>query len=160
TQDRNRQILLASRPVGAPVPENFRLVESPIPSPGPGQMLLRHIWMSLDPYMRGRMSDARSHAEPAAIDDVMPCGAVAGGVASTPRGADPGDLGMSHSAGWPDYCLSDASMVCRLDPRMPHPPQALGGRGRPGSTGYMGLLETGPPKPGATVVVAAATGPA
>src|SRR5690554_3641420 len=100
--DRNRQILLASRPVGAPVPENFSLVETPVPTPGPGQMLLRNLWMSLDPYMRGRMSDAKSYADPVPVGDVMPCGAVSRVMQSNLDGYQPGDLVMCYTAGWQD----------------------------------------------------------
>src|SRR5690606_5637794 len=98
--DHNRQILLASRPVGAPVPGNFQLVESALPLPGPGQMRLRNIWMSLDPYMRGRMSDAKSYAEPLALGDVMPCGAVSWVEESNVEGFKAGDLVMCYTAGW------------------------------------------------------------
>lgn len=159
TADKNRQILLASRPVGAPVPSDFKSVESDIPQPGPGQMLLRNIWMSLDPYMRGRMSDAKSYAEPVAVGDVMPCGTVSWVQESNLEGFKAGDLVMCYTGGWQDYSLSDGSMVFKLDPNMPEPSQALGVLGMPGFTGYMGLLDIGQPKPGETVVVAAATGP-
>ena len=157
--DRNRQILLASRPVGAPVPENFSLVETPVPTPGPGQMLLRNLWMSLDPYMRGRMSDAKSYADPVPVGGVMPCGAVSRVMQSNLDGYQPGDLVMCYTAGWQDYSLSDGTMVFKLDPDMPEPSQALGVLGMPGFTGYTRLLHIGQPMPGETVVVAAATGP-
>lgn len=159
TTDKNRQILLASRPVGAPTSSNFKLVESAIPEPEAGQMLLRNIWMSLDPYMRGRMSDAKSYTEPVPVGDVMPCGTVSRVVESRLEGFKAGDLVMCYTSGWQDYCVSDGSMVFKLDPAMPQPSQALGVLGMPGFTGYMGLLDIGQPKPGETVVVAAATGP-
>lgn len=155
----NRQILLASRPVGAPRNENFKLVESPIPKPEQGQMLLRAVWMSLDPYMRGRMSDAKSYSEPVPVGGVMTCGAVCRVEESHLEGFAKGDLVMSYTAGWQDYSLSNGAMVFKLDPDMQHPSQALGVLGMPGFTGYMGLLDIGQPKPGETVVVAAATGP-
>lgn len=155
----NRQILLASRPVGAPGPDNFKLVESPIPVPGQGQMLLRALWMSLDPYMRGRMSDAKSYSDPVPVGGVMTCGAVCRVMSSQHPGYAEGDLVMSYTAGWQDYSVSDGTMVFKLDPAMPNPSQALGVLGMPGFTGYMGLLDIGQPKPGETVVVAAATGP-
>src|SRR5690554_3914772 len=155
----NRQILLSSRPVGAPVPDIFKLFESAVPSPGQGQMLLRSLSMSLDPYMRGRMTDAKSYAEPVAVGDVMPCGAVSRVMESNVEGFAAGELVMCYTAGWQDYSLSDGSMVFKLDPDMPEPSQALGVLGMPGFTGYMGLLDIGQPKPGETVVVAAATGP-
>lgn len=155
----NRQILLASRPVGAPTAENFRMVESPIPEPDQGQMLLRSLWMSLDPYMRGRMSDVKSYADPVPVGAVMTCGAVCRVEQSNLEGYQAGDLVMAYTAGWQDYSLSEGVMVFKLDPNMPQPSQALGVLGMPGFTGYMGLLDIGQPKPGETVVVAAATGP-
>src|SRR5690554_1479344 len=157
--DRNRQILLASRPVGAPVPENFSLVETPVPTPGPGQMLLRNLWMSLDPYMRGRMSDAKSYADPVPVGGVMPCGAVSRVMQSNLDGYQPGDLVMCYTAGWKDYSLPDGTMVFKLDPDMPEPSQALGVLAMPGFTGSMRVLALVQPKPGEPVVVAAATGP-
>lgn len=155
----NRQILLASRPEGAPTDENFKLVESPVPKPAAGQMLLRNTWMSLDPYMRGRMSDAKSYAEPTKVGDVMPCGAVSRVMQSNLEGFKEGDLVMAYAAGWQDYTLSDGTMVFKLDANMQHPSHALGVLGMPGFTGYMGLTDIGQPKAGETVVVAAATGP-
>ena len=155
----NRQILLASRPVGAPTAANFKLVESEIPSVGDGQMLLRNRWMSLDPYMRGRMSDAKSYADPVPVGSVMTCATVSEVLESKLAGYTAGDLVMSFASGWQDYTLSDGAMVFRLDKNMKEPSQALGVLGMPGFTGYMGLTDIGQPKEGETVVVAAATGP-
>tara|TARA_R110001592_G_scaffold363357_1_gene685117 strand:+ start:22862 stop:23956 length:1095 start_codon:yes stop_codon:yes gene_type:complete len=155
----NRQILLASRPVGAPGPDNFKLVENSIPTPQTGQMLLRALWMSLDPYMRGRMSDAKSYADPIPVGGVMTAGAVCRVQESHLDGFSKGDLVMSFTAGWQDYSVSDGSMVFKLDANMKNPSQALGVLGMPGFTGYMGLMDIGQPKAGETVVVAAATGP-
>ncbi|UAW97309.1 NADP-dependent oxidoreductase [Halopseudomonas nanhaiensis] len=155
----NRQILLASRPVGAPVDTNFRMVESEVPKPGPGQMLLRNLWMSLDPYMRGRMSDAKSYADPVPVGGVMTAGTVARVVESNLDGYQSGDLVMAYTGGWQDYTLSDGSMIFKQDPGMPRPSQAVGVLGMPGFTGYMGLMDIGQPRAGETVVVAAATGP-
>ncbi len=155
----NRQILLASRPVGAPTAANFKLVESEIPSVGDGQMLLRNRWMSLDPYMRGRMSDAKSYADPVPVGSVMTCATVSEVLESKLAGYTAGDLVMSFASGWQDYTLSDGAMVFRLDKNMKEPSQALGVLGMPGFTGYMGLTDIGQPKEGETVVVAAAPGP-
>ena len=155
----NRQILLAARPVGAPTSSDFKLVETAIPKPGKGQMLLRNTWMSLDPYMRGRMSDAKSYADPVAVGGVMPCGAVSRVIESNVEGFAKDDLVMCYTSGWQDYSISDGTMVFKLDPNMAEPSQALGVLGMPGFTGYMGLLDIGQPKAGETVVVAAATGP-
>ena len=155
----NRQILLASRPVGAPTAANFNLVETAIPTVADGQMLLRNKWMSLDPYMRGRMSDAKSYADPVPVGGVMTCATVSEVMESKLSGYAAGDLVMSFGSGWQDYTLSDGTMVFRLDKQMKEPSQALGVLGMPGFTGYMGLTDIGQPKQGGTVVVAAATGP-
>ncbi|MEH6567371.1 MAG: NADP-dependent oxidoreductase [Halopseudomonas sp.] len=155
----NRQILLASRPTGAPKPENFKLVDNPIPEVTDGKMLLRNRWMSLDPYMRGRMSDAKSYADPVEVGAVMTCATVSEVLESRLDDYAKGDLVMSFASGWQDYTLSDGNMVFRLDKNMKEPSQALGVLGMPGFTGYMGLTDIGQPKEGETVVVAAATGP-
>jgi hypothetical protein len=153
----NRQITLASRPVGAPTADDFALVERPVPEPGEGELLLRNLYLSLDPYMRGRMSDAESYAEPMAVGDVMVGGTVARVEASRHPDWREGDLVLAY-AGWQDYALSDGRGLNRLDPRMPRPSLALGVLGMPGFTAYMGLLDIGQPQPGETVVVAAASG--
>ena len=153
----NRQITLASRPVGMPTPANFALVETPVPQPGEGELLLRNLYLSLDPYMRGRMSDAESYAAPMSVGDVMVGGTVARVLASDHAQYRVGDLVLAYG-GWQDYTLSDGSGLSRLDPAMPHPSLALGVLGMPGFTAYMGLLNIGQPQPGETVVVAAASG--
>lgn len=153
----NRQITLASRPVGAPTVDDFALVERPVPKPGQGELLLRNLYLSLDPYMRGRMSDAESYAEPMAVGDVMVGGTVARVEASRHPDWREGDLVLAY-AGWQDYALSDGRGLNRLDPHMPRPSLALGVLGMPGFTAYMGLLDIGQPQPGETVVVAAASG--
>lgn len=153
----NRKIVLNSRPVGAPTSENFRLEETVIPGPADGQVLLRTLYLSLDPYMRGRMSDAPSYAPPVEIGAVM----IGGTVSRVERSLHPdyqaGDLVLSFN-GWQDYALSDGTGLTRLDPHMPQPSLALGVLGMPGFTAYMGLLDIGQPKAGETVVVAAASG--
>lgn len=153
----NRQITLASRPVGAPTAANFALVEHPVPEPGEGELLLRNLYLSLDPYMRGRMSDAESYAAPMAVGDVMVGATIARVVASKHPGWQAGDLVLAYG-GWQDYALSDGTGLNRLDPALPHPSWALGVLGMPGFTAYMGLLDIGQPQPGETVVVAAASG--
>ncbi len=153
----NRQITLASRPVGAPTAANFALVESPVPQPGAGELLLRNLYLSLDPYMRGRMSDAESYAAPVGIGDVMVGGTVARVLSSDHADYRVGDLVLAYG-GWQDYGLSDGSGLSRLDTAMTHPSLALGVLGMPGFTAYMGLLDIGQPQPGETVVVAAASG--
>ncbi|WP_305804737.1 NADP-dependent oxidoreductase [Stenotrophomonas sp. YIM B06876] len=153
----NRQITLASRPVGAPTTANFKQVETPAPIPAAGQVLLRNLYLSLDPYMRGRMSDAASYADPVGIGEVMGGGTVARVQASHHPDYQPGDLVLAYG-GWQDYVLSDGSGLHRLDPQMTHPSLALGVLGMPGFTAFMGLLDIAQPKAGETVVVAAASG--
>jgi len=154
---RNRQVLLNSRPVGAPASDNFRLVETAIPQPGQGQILLRTLYLSLDPYMRGRMSDAPSYAAPVGIGEPMVGGTVSRVEASRHPDFQAGDLVLAY-AGWQDYALSDGSGVIKLDPDMAEPSMALGVLGMPGFTAYMGLLDIGQPKSAETVVVGAASG--
>ena len=159
SEDRNRRIVLASRPTGAPGPDNFRLEETDIPRPEQGQVLLRTVFLSLDPYMRGRMSDAPSYAEPVQIGEVMVGGTVNRVVSSQLEGFAEGDWVLSYTCGWQDYALSDGSMLINLGKNPEHPSLALGVLGMPGFTAYMGFLDIGAPKDGETLVVAAATGP-
>ena len=154
----NRQITLASRPHGAPTTENFDLIETAIPSVGEGQVLLRTVYLSLDPYMRGRMSDAASYAEPMEIGDVMVGGVVGRVIESKHDGFSVGDWVLSYT-GWQDYALSDGEGLTSLGADFTNPSYALGVLGMPGFTAYMGLLDIGKPKPGETIVVGAATGP-
>jgi len=153
----NRRIILNSRPVGVPTIENFRLEEIVVPVPSTGQVLLRTLYLSLDPYMRGRMSDAPSYAAPVAIGEVMVGGTVSRVETSRHPDYQPGDLVLGYS-GWQEYAISDGTGLTKLDAKMTHPSLALGVIGMPGFTGYMGLLDIGQPKAGETVVVAAASG--
>ena len=158
TAQTNRRVVLAERPTGMPDDSTLRLEEGPVPQPGAGQMLLRTVYLSLDPYMRGRMNDTKSYAEPVQIGEVMTGQVVAEIVASNIDGHAPGELVLAGS-GWQDYALSDGSDVVRLDPAIERPSWALGILGMPGYTAHAGLLRIGEPKPGETVVVAAASGP-
>jgi NADPH-dependent curcumin reductase CurA len=153
----NRRIVLASRPSGAPTNRNFRIETQAIPAPAEGQMLLRTVYLSLDPYMRGRMSDAPSYAPPVEVGDVMVGSTVSRVEASHCAGFAVGDWVLSQN-GWQDFAISDGQGVFNLGAQQTHPSQALGVLGMPGFTAYMGLLEIGQPKAGETVVVAAATG--
>ncbi|MBY6190362.1 NADP-dependent oxidoreductase [Microbulbifer agarilyticus] len=155
--DINRQITLASRPHGAPTPNDFNFIEAAVPTPGDGEILLRTIYLSLDPYMRGRMSDAKSYAEPVAIGEVMVGGSICRVEESKHPGFTKGDLVVAFG-GWQDYSLSDGEGVIKLDSAMPNPSYGLGVLGMPGLTAYMGLMDIGQPKAGETLVVAAATG--
>ena len=152
-----RAIVLNSRPVGAPTPDNFRLCETPLPTPADGELLLRTLYLSLDPYMRGRMSEAKSYAKPVAVGDVMVGGTVSRVQVSRHPDFKAGDLVLGFS-GWQDHALSDGTGLSKLDPDMEAPSLALGVLGMPGFTAYMGLLDIGQPKAGETVVVAAASG--
>ncbi|MGP8306084.1 NADP-dependent oxidoreductase [Vibrio sp. YIC-376] len=154
----NRRIVLASRPHGAPKTENFRLEEVTKPVPQDGEMLLRAVYLSLDPYMRGRMSDAESYAEPVAIDDVMVAGTVSQVEVSNHPDYEVGEWVLAYT-GWQDYAISTGEMVIKLGKNPQNPSYALGVSGMPGFTAYMGLLDIGQPKPGETIVVASATGP-
>jgi NADPH-dependent curcumin reductase len=157
TWQKNRQYTLASRPVGAPTIENFNLVATDIPTPSEGQVLLRTLYLSLDPYMRGRMSDAKSYAEPVNIGEVMIGGAVCRVEVSLNDKYQVGDLVVAY-IGWQDYALSDGADLLTLPKSLSTPSYALGVLGMPGLTAYMGLLDIGQPKAGETVVVAAASG--
>lgn len=157
TSHNNARIVLASRPEGRPVPANFRLEQAAVPTPADGQVLLRILYLSLDPYMRGRMSTAKSYAAPVDIDGVMEGGTVAKVVESRHPGFVVGDIVLSHS-GWQSFALSDGTGLVKLE-NWPAPlSTALGVLGMPGFTAYTGLLTIGQPKEGETVVVAAASG--
>ncbi len=158
SKDINRRIVLAERPKGMPDENTLKLETTDIPEPGAGEMLLRTVWLSLDPYMRGRMNDAKSYAQPVEIGGVMTGQVVAEVVASNLEGYHPGDMVLSGS-GWQDYAVSDGTMVINLGKEPKNPSWSLGILGMPGYTAYAGLLKIGEPKPGETVVVAAASGP-
>jgi NADPH-dependent curcumin reductase CurA len=153
----NRQVLLKSRPSGEPTEANFALVEAPVPEPGPGQFVARTIYLSLDPYMRGRMSEGPSYASPAALDEPMVGGTVGQVVSSRLDGFAEGDFVVGYW-GWQEYGVSTGAGVRKLDPAMGRLSYALGVLGMPGMTAYVGLLDIGQPKPGETVVVSAASG--
>ncbi|HZS84044.1 MAG TPA: NADP-dependent oxidoreductase [Stellaceae bacterium] len=153
----NRQILLKSRPEGAPSRDNFALVETPVPTPGEGEVLMRTLFLSLDPYMRGRMSAAKSYAKPAELGQPMVGGTVGEIVASRHPQYREGDIVLGYG-GWQEYALSNGRGLRKLDPAAAPVSTALGVLGMPGMTAYVGLLEIGQPRPGETVVVAAASG--
>ncbi|MCD4675433.1 MAG: NADP-dependent oxidoreductase [Desulfobacula sp.] len=158
TEKLNHRIVLASRPVGAPTQENFHLEKASITLPKEGEVLLRTIFLSLDPYMRGRMADAPSYIEPLKINDVMVGATVCQIEASRHPDYKTGEWVLADS-GWQDYALSDGSGLTRLGKNPKNPSYALGILGMPGFAAYMGLLDIGQPKQGDTLVVAAATGP-
>lgn len=154
----NRRIILKTRPVGAPKLEDFELQDAPAPVPQEGQLLLRTEYLSLDPYMRGRLSDAESYATPVAVGDVIVGGTVSIVEESKHPNFQPGDRVLSFN-GWQTFALSDGRGLMKLDARLTPPSLALGILGMPGFTAYMGLLDIGQPQAGETVVVAAASGP-
>jgi NADPH-dependent curcumin reductase CurA len=153
----NQRFVLASRPKGAPTPENFRLERVALPELQDGEVQLRTLFMSLDPYMRGRMSDAPSYAAPVAIDEVMTAGAVSQVTASRNPKFHEGDLVLG-ATGWQTHSISDGSGIVPLPAGIPSPSMALGVLGMPGMTAYMGLMHIGQPQEGETLVVAAASG--
>lgn len=153
----NRQITLAARPVGFPQESDFALVESPLPQPGAGEVLVRSHWLSLDPYMRGRMSEARSYAKPTGIGEVMPGQAVGEVVESDDRRYAPGDLVVGQ-LGWQEHAVARGSALRKIDALLAPPSAWLHVVGMTGLTAYFGLFDVGRPKPGETVVVSAAAG--
>jgi NADPH-dependent curcumin reductase len=157
TANANRKVLLNSRPQGKPTLDNFRLETAGVPEAAAGEVLLRTVYLSLDPYMRGRMSEAKSYAAPTCIGEVMGGATIARVMSSKHANFSAGDwvLGMG---GWQDYAISDGTGLTKLDANIKQPSLYLGVLGMPGFTAYMGLLDIGQPKVAETVVVAAATG--
>lgn len=158
SDSKNRKFVLAERPKGEPDANTLRLETSDLPEPGKGEMLLRNEYLSLDPYMRGRMSDAPSYAAPVEIGAVMVGGTVSQVVRSEVDGFAEGDWVVAFG-GWQDYALSDGSGVINLGQDPENPSWALGVLGMPGLTAWAGLTRIGQPKQGETLVVAAASGP-
>ena len=154
----NQQILLASRPHGEPVLENFKQVESAIPDLPPGKMLLRAIYLSLDPYMRGRMNAGKSYAPPVEVGAVMEGSAVAAVVSSNLPNFKPGEIVFNPGHGWQEYALAGEEGIRAISPTAARLSYALSVLGMPGFTAYAGLANIGKPKSGDTLVVAAASG--
>ncbi len=153
----NRQITLAARPKGFPRQSDFRLVESPIPEPGEGEFLVRGIYLSVDPYMRGRMSDAESHAAPIGLGDTI-VGECVGRVMASRHDRFPVGCFVAGMFGWQEYAVSSGQGVRRLDPQLAPISTALHVLGMPGLTAYFGLFDVCRPQAGETVVVSAAAG--
>lgn len=158
SETQNRQFVLAERPKGEPTDNTLRLETTEVPTPGKGQMLLRNEYLSLDPYMRGRMSSAPSYAPPVEIGEVMVGGTVAQVVSSDVQGYEAGDWVVAFG-GWQDYTLSDGTGVINMGKTPQNPSWALGVLGMPGLTAWAGLTQIGQPKEGETLVVAGASGP-
>lgn len=155
--EKNIQVLLARRPAGDVQEEDFKVVQAPVPEIAEGQLLVRNHYLSLDPYMRGRMSEAKSYAQSVAIDQVMVGGAVGEVVASKHSGYRVGDKVLG-AFGWQLYGVSDGTGLTKIDERGIPLSAYLGVMGMPGVTAYVGLTDIGQPKSGETVVVSAASG--
>ena len=153
-----RQIVLASRPKGLPTAENFRLETVPMPALPPGGLLLKVLYLSLDPYMRGRMDDAKSYAKPVGIGEVMTGESVCEVIGSDRPGYATGDIVLAHT-GWRTHAAWSGPPLRKLDPKQAPITTGLGVLGMPGFTAYSGLYVIGKPKAGETVAVAAASGP-
>lgn len=156
--DTMQHITLASRPTGAPTAGNFALETAPTPTPKAGEVLVRVHYMSLDPYMRGRMDDAKSYAAPVPIGGTMEGGGVGEVIASKAEGWAVGDFAFGMF-GWATHAVARGALLHKLDPALGPITAALGVLGMPGFTGWHGLMEYGRPQAGETLVVAAATGP-
>ena len=146
----NRQVRLAARPVGFPKPTDFVLVESPVPTPGAGELLVRAAYLSLDPYMRGRMNERRSYAPSVGLGAVMVGEIVGRVVASNDPVFHAGDV-VACRTGWQEYAIATAAQVRKVDPDAAPISTALGVLGMPGLTAYFGLLDVAHPQAGETV---------
>jgi NADPH:quinone reductase len=153
----NRQYVLAARPTGLPKESDFQLVETPLPIPEENQFVAQAHYLSVDPYMRGRMNDAKSYAPAVQLGDVMVGGVVSQVVASKHPDYQVGEI-VSGNFGWQEYALSDGTGVRKVDPHLAPISTALGVLGMPGLTAYFGLLDICHPQPGETVVVSGAAG--
>lgn len=153
----NKQVLLASRPQGRVTEDNFRIVETPIGRPAAGEVLVRNEWLSLDPYMRGRMSDAKSYVPPAQLGEVMVGQTVGEVIESQDARFKPGDKVLT-ALGWQLYGIAKGKELTAIDVNRAPASYYLGVLGMPGLTAWLGLSEIGRPKPGETVVVSAASG--
>lgn len=153
----NRVVTLAARPTGFPSESDFALVEAPAPEAGPGEVLVRVLWTSVDPYQRGRMSEARSYAKPVQVGEVMTAQSLGEVVESGDSRFAEGDLVIGQ-LGWQEYAAARGGTLRRIPPELDPPTLALHVVGATGFTAYFGLLDVGQPRPGDTVVVSGAAG--
>jgi hypothetical protein len=153
----NKQIILAQRPEGFPKESDFKLVESPIPVPAAGEIIVQTLYLSVDPYMRGRMNDVKSYAPPVKLGEVMVGGVVGQVMQSKLAEFKKGDI-VEGFFGWQEYAVSDGKGVRKIDPQLAPISTALSVLGMPGLTAYFGLLDIGKPQAGETVVVSGAAG--
>ena len=153
----SREVHLRSRPHGLPSADNFALVETELPAPADGQVLIRNRFISVDPYMRGRMRDTRSYTPPFGLDEPLTGGAVGEVISSASEEFAAGDF-VLHMLGWREYALAEARGLTKVDPSLAPLQSYLGVLGMPGMTAYVGLLDIGEPQPGETVFVSGAAG--
>jgi NADPH-dependent curcumin reductase CurA len=153
----NRRVTLAARPEGFPKDSDFALDEAEVGEPGPGEVLVRTLWVSVDPYQRGRMSEARSYAKSLELGDVITSQSLGEVVESQDARLSPGDLVVGQ-LGWQEYAVARGGSVRRVPEFLDPPTLALHVVGMTGMTAYFGLLDVGQPKPGDTVVVSGAAG--
>jgi NADPH-dependent curcumin reductase CurA len=153
----SREIHLAARPVGEPKPSDFRLAEVQVPDPGEGELLVRNGWMSVDPYMRGRMNDVKSYVPPFALGEPLQGGAVGEVIASGANGVEPGQW-VLHMAGWRELALVPAAQAQPIDTELAPPSAYLGVLGMPGLTSYVGLFDIAGLREGETLFVSGAAG--
>ena len=158
TTNTNHEVHLISRPVGLPTPDNFTVVETPVPTPGDGEVLVRNVWMSVDPYMRGRMYDRKSYAPPFQLNEAMGGGHVGQVMASGNPDLAVGDYVVGFMGGWREYYVSDGKDLEKVDPNLAPLSAYLGTFGMPGFTAYVGLLRIAELKDGETVFVSGAGG--
>jgi NADPH-dependent curcumin reductase CurA len=153
----NREVRLASRPTGWPTEQNFEFADSEVPEPGDGEVLVRNVFMSVDPYMRGRMNDVKSYTPPFALHETLQGGAVGRVEASNNASFSIGDY-VSSNLGWREWFISDGRGIGKIDTTLAAPEAYLSVLGGTGFTAYVGLLDLGQPKPGETIFVSAAAG--
>jgi NADPH-dependent curcumin reductase CurA len=153
----NREIRLAARPVGFPKDSDFELAEAPVPAPADGEVLVRNVYMSVDPYMRSRMNDTKSYVPGFQVGEPLQGGAVGQVLESRSDALAPGDW-VNSMNGWREYYVAEGSSLMKVDPGLAPPEKALGVLGLTGLTAYVGLLDLGRPKEGETVFVSAASG--
>jgi NADPH:quinone reductase len=154
---KNKQIILASRPAGMPAMDNFATVDAEVPQPKDGEVLVRTRYLSVDPYMRGRMSDRKSYVAPFAVNEVMNGGVVGEVIESRSDAFKPGDI-VAGQLPWKLYSVAGAGELRKVDPSLAPITTALGILGMPGLTAYFGLVDIGKPREGETVVVSGAAG--
>ncbi len=154
----NKKVILNKRPIGMPKDSDFKVIDTPVRDIKNEEVLIKIIWLSLDPYMRGRMNDAKSYAKPVPLGDVMTGGAVGEIISSKSKTFKIGDIVEGFTLGWQQYAISSSNLIRKIDPKLAPIQTALGILGMPGMTAYFGLYQICKPIPGDTIVVSAASG--